>query len=353
MVFSASSALALSSAKYGHDPLYFFYRQLSWASLGLVLLWFFTIIPYANIQKFYRTFFPISLILIIIVPFVGQENHGARSWFGIGSLGIQPTEFIKLFLILYLGIMITRKGEKFRLFKSGLLPVFAMVSIVCGLIMLQPDFGSTMIIFTTSIIIMVVGGARFGHLFFIALLLGMAAYMTIKFGHFDSESIQYKIERFKAVLDPTSDETDSTYQLSRSLQALGHGGFFGTGYGDGIQKIKYLPFAYSDFIFSVIAEEFGFFGSTIFLLSYILFIWRGMVVSLRCADYFGKIVGIGIVSLLGLQAFINIGGVIGLIPLTGVTLPLISHGGSSLLITLVSLGILLNISRGAPAGTIK
>jgi cell division protein FtsW len=346
MVFSASSNIAVVSEKYNFDALYFTKRQLIWAVMGIAMMLFIMNIPFTKFKKgFVLYFFPV-LIMLILVPFIGKEINGARSWFGIGSLGIQPTEFAKLGLILYLGSLISKKGEKFRDFKKGLLPVFLIVAFICGLIMMQPDLGACIVIGGCALLIIIAGGANLKQLFASGIIIGaiVAAGASISM-MVDYKSWAYRISRFTAFMNPESDELGTTFQLSRSLQALGHGGFTGAGFGNSVEKLKYLPYAYSDFIFSVIAEEFGFIGSTLFLLFYLFFIWRGLVIALRCPDSYGTVVGVGIVGLIAIQAVVNIGGVIGAMPLTGVTLPFISHGGSSLLVTLMSMGVLLSISR--------
>jgi cell division protein FtsW len=157
----------------------------------------------------------------------------------------------------------------------------------------------------------------------------------------------YRIARFTAFLDPLADQQNTSFQLVSSLQALGHGGFMGAGFGESVQKLHYLDYPYNDFIFSVIAEELGFIGASLFLLFFLIFLWRALIVALRCPDQYGTIVGVGIVGLFGMQAFINVGGVTGAIPLTGVTLPFVSYGGSSLLVSLMCMGVLLSISREA------
>jgi len=349
MVFSASSSVAVVTK---NDSLYFTKRQLLWAVIGIGIMFFVMNISYTKFKKGFVLYFIPVIIMLMLVPFVGQKINGARSWFGIGSLGIQPTEFAKLGLILYLGSLIAKKGDNFRDFKKGLLPVFIIVAFICGFIMRQPDLGACIIIAAYSLIIIVAGGANLKQLVLSGIIITsiVAAWAGVSIlSHANSSnetsSWQYRIDRFTSFMDPTAEELGSTYQLSRSLQALGHGGITGAGFGHSVQKLKYLPYAYSDFIFSIIAEEFGFLGSLFFLLFYLCFLWRGLIVALRCPDNYGTIVGVGIVGMFAVQAIINIGGVIGAMPLTGVTLPFISHGGSSLLVSLASMGVLLSISR--------
>ncbi|MFC5652137.1 putative lipid II flippase FtsW [Paenibacillus solisilvae] len=346
MVFSASSNTAAISKNFNFDALYFTKRQLMFAVVGIIAMFSIMNIPYTAFKKGFILYFIPVLIMLILVPFVGEVRNNAHSWFGVGSFGIQPTEFAKLGLILYLGSLISKKGEKFRDFKKGLVPVFIIIAFICGLIMLQPDLGACIVIAGYSLIIIVAGGANLKQLFIsgiiITLIVSAGASISIMK---DPEGWQYRINRFTAFMDPQADELGSTFHLSRSLQALGHGGLTGAGFGHSVQKLKYLPYAYSDFIFSVIAEEFGFIGSLLFLLFYLFFLWRGLIIALRCPDSYGTIVGVGIVGLIAVQTIVNIGGVTGAMPMTGVTLPFVSHGGSSLIVSLASIGVLLSISR--------
>jgi cell division protein FtsW len=246
-----------------------------------------------------------------------------------------------------LAAIITKKEEKFREFKRGLLPIMIVIGFIAFLIMLQPDMGSCLILLLCASAIIVAGGSNLKHVFLSAgVLIGLIALGTSVFllmnPDFDGG---FRGARFTAFLNPLADEKGAGYHMSRSLEAFGHGGLFGAGLGHSVQKLFYLPYAYNDFIFAVIAEELGFIGTTIFLLFYIFFLWRALIVALRCPDIYGTLVGVGIVSLISIQALINMGGVSGAIPVTGVTLPFISYGGSSMLMTLFGMGILLSISR--------
>lgn len=346
MVFSASSNTAVITEKFNYDALYFTKRQMIFAMLGIVMMLVIMNIPYTAFKKGYIIYFIPVIIMLILVPFIGEVRNGARSWFGYGGLGIQPTEFAKLGIILYLGSLIAKKGEKFRDFKKGLLPVFIIVGMICGLIMLQPDLGSCLVLAACALVIIVAGGANLKQLILAGFVISLIVALWASVSMMNSpEKWNYRIDRFTAFMDPESDELGTTYQISRSLQALGHGGLSGAGFGHSVQKLTYLPYAYSDFIFSIIAEEFGFIGSLFFLLFYLLFLWRGLIIALRCPDIYGTIVGVGIVGMIAIQTIINIGGAIGAMPITGVTLPFISHGGSSLLVSLASMGVLLSISR--------
>lgn len=343
MVFSASSSIAVVTEE---DALYFTKRQFMWAGLGILVMLFMMNLPYQVFKRLFMLFFIPVVIMLLLVPFIGQEIHGARSWFGIGSLGIQPTEPAKLAIILYLGALITKKGDKFRSFKKGLLPVILIVGFICGLIMMQPDLGSCIVLAASASVMILAGGANLkqvflsGTLVFVLLAIIFSISMAIS-----PDAWAYRIDRLTVFKDPLSEAQDAGWHLVSSLQAFGHGGLTGAGFGESVQKLHYLKYPYNDFIFAIIGEEFGFIGSTIFLIFYLFFLWRGLIVALRCPDQYGTVVGVGIVGLIAIQAFVNIGGVTATIPLTGVTLPFISYGGSSLLFCLMSIGVLLSISR--------
>lgn len=230
-----------------------------------------------------------------------------------------------------------------------------IVGIVAGLIMMQPDLGSCLILVATSGLVIYAGGASMKHILgsIGLLVLGVALVMGAKTA-IDSLSPptekaaanqDYRQGRIEAFLDPENNSEGSGYNIMQSLIALGEGGTQGSGFGQSIQKLHYLPYPYTDFIFAIIGEELGFVGTSVFLLLYLYFIWRGILIALRCTDPFGTLVGIGVMGLIAIQAFINIGGVTNTIPLTGVTLPFISYGGSSLLVTMLCMGIMLSISR--------
>lgn len=354
MVFSSSSSITLVSEKFGYDLMYFTKRQVIFGGAGLILMFITMNIPYNKFKKLFVPIFIVTIIMLILVPILADDIFGAKSWFMIFGLGVQPTELAKIATILYLAALISKKGDRFRDLRTGYIPVMVIVGFVAGLIMLQPDFGSCMILVATAGLIIFAGGANLKHILgSIALLIlgasivlgANALWDKISPGETASSGGDYKIGRIKSFIDPWEDPQHTGYNLIHSLTALGHGGITGAGFGQGIQKLHYLPNSYNDFIFSVIGEEFGFIGSIIFLLFYIYFIWRGLLVSLRCSSTFGLLTGVGIMGLIAIQAFVNIGGVTRTIPITGVTLPFISYGGSSLLVMMGAMGIVLSISR--------
>ncbi|PQP80415.1 putative lipid II flippase FtsW [Paenibacillus sp. PCH8] len=368
MVFSSSSSIAIASERFNNDALYFTKKQLMWAVIGLFGMFFAMNIRFNKYKKLYAPFFLFTTVLLLIVLVSGAVLNGARSWIRIFGFSLQPAEFAKIAIILYLSALITKKGEKFRVFKTGYFPVLFIVGFIAGLIMLQPDFGTTFILVSTCGLLIYAGGASMKHILGSILLVVLGG--ALAFGAnslFSSMSPSdtttattavtaeqnYKIGRIQAFLNPLSDINGGSLNLYRSLVAIGDGGMTGSGIGQGTMKLHYLPNAYNDFIFSVIGEELGFIGTTLFLLVYLYFIWRGIIVSLRCPDPFGTLVGIGIMGLIAIQAFINIGGVTQTIPVTGVTLPFISYGGTSLFVMMVAMGILLSISRTNNLDVIK
>lgn len=345
MVFSASSMSAIYH--WEGNALYYTQKQVLGIILGIVGMIITMNIHYTKLKKLTLPFAFAVLVVLVLVPFVGKDVNGARSWFKIGPLQLQPAEFAKVAIVMYLAALISKKQDKFRQFKNGLLPALFMIALVSGLILLQPDLGSTIVLCLGALLVLIVGGANLKHLALLgaagtalASLIGAVAVLAKP----DLLS-SYRIARITTYLDPWADAKGDGYHIVQSLYAFGHGGFTGAGFGQSIQKLHFLPAPHNDFIFAIIGEELGFIGGALFLLTYLLLIWRGIIVSLRCTDTYASLVGVGIIGTIGIQALINLGGVTNSIPLTGVTLPLISYGGSSMLVTLSSMGILLGISR--------
>jgi cell division protein FtsW len=343
MVFSASSAMA---AENYNDPFLLAKKQLIAAAIGAFVMIILMNIPYTFWKRGYIPFFLLTLGLMIAVLAIPAEDK-PRSWIDLGFFTIQPVEFAKLATILYISSYIHRKGELFQNFTRGLVPVSLIVAFITALIMMQPDFGSTVVFLCCCFILIIAGGANLLHIFagifatvFIsAILIGGALLLDM------GDDREYQLKRFNCFMDPWHDTQGWCWQHVQAEIALGHGGITGAGFGQSVQKLFYLPEAHNDFIFAIIGEEFGFIGVTLFILFLLFFLWRGIIVSLRCKDPYGTLLGIGIVGMFGIQSFINIGGVTNTIPMTGITLPFISSGGTSLLVSMMSIGILLSISR--------
>ena len=337
MIYSASSIWA--EYKY-NDPLKYVKNQALFFIIGLILMFLVSKINY----KFYLKKSNILLIgciillILVLIPGVGMVRNGSRSWFGIGSFGIQPSEFTKLALIIFTSKYLMNNEKNMKNIKKGVLPILCVLFFVFGLIMLQPDFGTGMIIVISIIGLLFVGGVSMK--FFIGLgiigVLGITGLIIIA---------PYRLARILSFLNPWSDSLGSGFQIIQSLYAIGPGGLFGFGFLNSRQKHFYLPEPQTDFIFSIISEEFGFLGIVIVVTLFLTIIITGFKISKNCKDLFGKYLSFGIMFQLSFQALLNLMVVVGLIPVTGVTLPFLSYGGSSLLITLCSIGVILNISR--------
>lgn len=339
MVYSASAVTAFHD--YG-DSYYYLKRQLIFAALGVVAM-FFTMNTDYWVWKKYAKVGLIAcfvLLLLVLIPGIGVVRGGARSWLGIGSLGIQPSEFMKLAMVLFLSKLLSEQQGRIMEFGKGLMPPLLLVGLAFGLIMMQPDLGTGAVLVGSSMIVIYVAGARIKHLVGLAMVgvVGMVGLIA---------AAPYRLKRITAFMDPWQDPLGAGYQAIQSLYAIGPGKLMGLGLGMSRQKYAYLPEPQTDFIFSIIAEELGFIGGTTVLLLFMLLVWRGILASITAPDLFGSLLAIGIVGIVAVQVMINIGVVIGMMPVTGITLPLISAGGSSLTLMLTALGILLNISRYA------
>ncbi len=337
MVYSASAVAAFHD--YG-DAFYYVKRQLLFAVIGVAAMFFTMNVEYTFWRKYSVPALLIcfGLLVIVLIPGLGVVRGGARSWLGIGSFGIQPSEFMKLAMILFLAKLLSERQNQITQFTRGLLPPLGIMGMAFGLIMMQPDLGTGTVMIGASLLVIYVTGARLAHLGGLALV-GIAGLIGL------IAAAPYRLQRITAFLDPWQDPQGAGYQSIQSLYAIGPGGLAGLGLGMSRQKYNYLPEPQTDFIFSILAEELGFIGGSLLLLLFLLLIWRGMRTAITISDSFGSLLATGIVGIFAVQVLINIGVVIGLLPVTGVTLPLVSYGGSSLTLLLTALGILLNLSR--------
>lgn len=339
MVYSASAVIAYH--EFG-DYFYYLKRQLLFAVLGIIAMFFTMNMDYHVWKKYAKIGLIIcfALLIIVLIPGIGVIRGGARSWLGIGSFGIQPSEFMKMGMILFLAKLLSDQQSQITSFTKGLLPPLVLVGVAFGFIMLQPDLGTGAVMVGASLLVIFTAGARILHLSFLAIG-GIAGFVGLIL------AAPYRLQRITAFLDPWQDPLGAGYQAIQSLYAIGPGGLVGLGLGMSRQKYSYLPEPQTDFIFSIIAEELGFIGGMVVLLLFLILVWRGMRTAITAPDTFSSLVAVGIVGMVAVQVIINIGVVIGLMPVTGITLPLISAGGSSLTLMLTSIGILLNISRYA------
>lgn len=278
------------------------------------------------------------LLILVLIPGVGKVRNGSRSWFGIGPLGIQPSEFSKLGLIIYTSKYLAHNNKNIKDIKKGLLPLFFIISLFFFLIMLEPDFGTAMVIILTLITLIYIAGPKLGFFIKIGIigLIGITILIIIA---------PYRLKRITAYLNPWSDPLGSGFQIIQSLYAIGPSSLLGTGFGNSIQKNFYLPEPQTDFIFSIIAEEFGIIGVFMVLSIFFIIFYRSIKISLKQNNLFLKYLSFGLAFGIILQVILNILVVTGTIPTTGITLPFLSYGGSSLLISMISIGIILNISK--------
>lgn len=329
MVYNASVAEAFA---WFSDKYYFLKQQSVWLGLGLIGLTVASFIRLDWIKKLAPLFLLLTLVLLVLVlvPGFGTQALGARRWLNLGGFQLQPTELAKLTLIIYLAAWL----EKSRPFWQFLLILFIFLSLV----MLQPDLGTALVLVGAGVLVFYTAGAPAKSLLFLSVL-GTLAGLGLIF------SSSYRLERVKTFLNPLHDPLGSSYHIRQALIAVGSGGIWGLGLGESRQKYQFLPQVSTDSIFAIIAEETGFFGGSILILGLLLIIWRGLTIARLAPDRFTGLLAAGITSWLGLQIFINLGAILALLPLTGVPLPFISYGGSSLIVNLAAVGILLNISR--------
>ncbi|MFC4770214.1 stage V sporulation protein E [Effusibacillus consociatus] len=337
-VVTVYSASAIKAQVYG-DSFYFAKRQLIWAVAGLGMMFFMMDFDYTRLKKWAKVIMlSCFFLLIIVLTPLGVERNGTQGWLGIGSFGIQPSEAAKLGLIIFFAWYLERYQDQIHEFKKGLLPPLGLMVLAVGLIMLEPDLGQSTVIAGTTLILIFAAGARVKHLLALASL-AIPVFVALVI------VAPYRLKRIFAFLDPWKYELDAGYQIIQSLYALGPGGLMGLGLGRSRQKFLYLPEPQTDFIFAILAEELGFIGGATVLILFLLLLWRGVRTAVTAKDTFGSLLAIGITGMIAVQVIINIGVVTGSMPVTGITLPFISYGGSSLLLMLTGVGILLNISR--------
>lgn len=339
LVTSASAPRALSQTG-GKDPFYFGKRQTVYALLGFLLLLATMRVDYHRLRRFTGVFAFLAPLFLLVVLFIGEEIQGARRWINLGFITFQPSEFAKLSLVFVLAHYLAELGSGVRNFVTGILLPLVYTGIIALLILLEPDLGTTVVVFGIFFIMLFAAGARMLHLALVGLFgIGAGIGLILK--------EPYRLRRLFSFLDPAGDPRGDGWQLNQGLMALGSGGLFGVGLGRSRQKFFYLPESHADYIFAIIGEELGLIGTVFLLFLFFLIAWRGYKTALTVTDPYGSLLAVGITSYVIVQALINIAVVTATIPTTGITLPLLSAGGSSLWITLISIGVLLNISKGA------
>ncbi|MCR4403185.1 MAG: stage V sporulation protein E [Firmicutes bacterium] len=337
MVFSASS---VSAYEIFRDSYYFIKRQLAWATVGLVAMCVAMEIDYHVWKGLAWPALVLSLVLLVavLIPGVGVMIRGSRRWLGVGSLTFQPSEVAKIVMVFFMASFLSDRSARMHRFVQGLLTPLVVLSVVFGLIMLEPDLGTGGTIVGITVLMLFASGASVSHLAALGAM-GIPALVAV------AMAAPYRVRRFLAFLHPWDDPLGSGFHIIQSLLALGSGGIFGVGLGRSRQKFLYLPMQHTDFIFAIIGEELGFVGATAVVVLYFLLAWRGLRVAIGAPDPFGSLLAVGITTMIVFQAAVNIGVVSGTLPITGITLPLISFGGSSLVTTLAAIGVLLNISK--------
>lgn len=337
MIYSASSIWA--EYKF-HDAFKFVKAQGIFFLAGIVLMNALLKIDYSVYQKHANKILGICFLLLVLVliPGIGTVRNGSRSLFGLGGFGIQPSEFAKIGLIIYVSKYLANHRKEMRDIKKGVLPILMVIGVFFLLIMLEPDFGTAMVIVLTLVCMIFVSGVKVS--FFVKVgfmgLLGIVGLILVA---------PYRMARIVSFLNPWTDPLGSGFQIIQSLYAIGPGGLLGQGFLNSHQKHFYLPEPQTDFIFSIISEEFGFLGVLIVVSFFFFLFYRSLKISMRTEDAFGKYLSFGLAFGILIQAVLNLCVVVGLIPVTGVTLPFLSYGGSSLLVSMVSMGIILNISK--------
>lgn len=337
MLFSASYYYA--SVKYG-DGMYFLKRQLVFFAVGLAGLFLLSNVKYKVWRKITIPAYVVVCLLLglTLVPGIGVKINEARRWINVAGFQFQPSEFAKIMLVIALSALMCSKRVHMQSLIQGILPACLVLVPFAGLIILQPNFSMVLLLCFITYAMLYLGGTRLSHRFLLVLIGLAAGLLAIKLAG-------YRMTRIDTYLNPESDPTGAGYQAMQSRIALGSGGFFGQGLNYSRQKLLYLPERENDYILAIIGEELGFFGCFMLIAAYAFVIWRGITVALRCSDRFGRLLAGGIVSMLAIQVILNIGVVTSAIPSTGQTLPFVSYGGTSLMMYLGSMGILLNISR--------
>ncbi|NFA41069.1 stage V sporulation protein E [Clostridium botulinum] len=335
MVYSASSYYAMFK---NNDSMYFLKRQLVWAVLGMVVLCTTMSIDYHKIKK-YTLWLMIGCIPLLLVVFLFPGVNGAQRWIQIGPMSFQPSELAKYVVVLFLAKGIEMKGDGIKNFSTGIVPYLFVSGIYAALVLAEKNLSIASVIMIVTFIVLFSAGGRIKHLFGIVAPLMVSAAVLFTVGE------PYRRARMLNFVDPWKDPTGNGYQLIQSFYALGAGGITGLGLGQSRQKTLYMPEPHNDFIFAIIGEELGLIGCLCIITLFVVFIWRGIKVAMSAKDTYGTLLAIGITSVVAVQSLINIAVVTGSMPVTGVPLPFISYGGTSLVINMAAMGVLLNISR--------
>lgn len=340
MVYSASAVLAMDRYQ---QPYLFLFKQVSWAALGALLLNVAMRIDYRNYRQPVVVWTGLAVVgVALVLVLFGPAINGTRRWFGLGGIGVQPSELAKLAVILFTARTLERRMDRIDDVTYSLSPIVLVLCVIVGLILMQPDFGTAVSLSLIVGVMIYAAGLNHRYIVGAALVAMPLLYVVVM-------SADYRRRRLLAFLDPWADPFGDGFQVIQSLIAVGTGGLFGRGLMGGVQKLFYLPEPHTDFIYAVIAEELGLLGATAVLVCFGIIAWRGLRIAMDAPDRFGALLAVGLTAMVTIQAFVNISVVLGLLPTKGIPLPFISSGGSSLLVSLVSIGILLNVSQHASA----
>lgn len=322
------------------DSFYYVKRQLFFIFLGAIAGLFVLAVDYHRLQKYAKWFLILSVIMLglVLIPGIGHKIGGARRWFKLGVFNFQPSEFAKLAVIIYLSDFISRKGIRINLFWKGFVPAMAVIGAVVSLILLEPDLGTAVVVAGMGGVLLFLAGINLKYIFSLIICAVPALCSLILFK-------AYRFKRMTAFLDPWADRLGSGHQIIQSMITLGSGGLFGRGLGHSLQKLYYLPAAHTDFVFSVIGEELGFLGTSAVLFLFAAFFWLGFKITIKIKDTFGKFLSAGILSMMAFEIIVHIGVTTACLPTKGLPLPFVSYGGTNLLFNIISIALLLNLSK--------
>lgn len=338
MIFSASYYYAQHYSGANNDSFYYLKKQLVYLLIGYPVMLMVSMIDYRLIERLRSVFLAVSVLLLIAVLLWGQDLNGGKRWLPVAGITIQPSELAKFGLMIFMCSYMSRHKNEMHTFRFGMLPMLIAIGFIAGLVMLQPNMSMAVIIGFIGVVLLYLGGCDIKQLLGLGVL-AVIAVVVLAFAQ------PYRRARMTSFSNPETDPLGSGYQLLQSYYAIGSGGFFGKGLNNSYQKLLYMTYGESDFIFAILCEEFGFFGGLVVILMYAWIVFRGIVISMRCRDRFGSLLAAGISIVFGFQVFVNIGVVTGLLPTTGQSLPFISAGGTSLIVFLAAMGLLLSISR--------
>ena len=342
LVMVASSSISIATRALG-DPLYYFWRQSVYVALGLVMMLVATRIPLQVWRKSSPVLLGVGalMLLLVFVPGLGREVNGSMRWLSLGPINLQPSEPMKLFMVLYLAGYLVRRGELVRNTVGGFIRPMSMLAVIGVMLLFEPDYGATVVLFTTALGMLFLGGVPFWS------FVGWAAFVVVSMGMVVMAA-PYRVERLLTFMNPWADPFGSGFQLTQALIAIGSGEWFGVGLGSSVQKLFYLPEAHTDFLFAVLAEELGMVGVLVVILLFTFVVWRAIAIGTRAemaGHAYGAYLAYGVGLLIGLQAFVNIGVNMGILPTKGLTLPLMSYGGSSLLVNSFAVGLVMRVDH--------